>query len=692
MWQRILRRLYPSLQKLPGIYRIIGTMSVTGTLYGLPFAVAALILLVAVTDWAQIGGLVGIGLVIFGIGLILIRFRFFIQFKLGDPGLPLNFAGSLDSTLIWGAALVYGPSVLWVSVAWSLLTLGIGLWRGRRIRGMIRTGYLWGLAQNFVFAAGMGVLSPLIGLLIYRTLGGTFPTRGFGGDTLAPEFIATLLQAAIGTAITLPWLLYVTIGDVLSLRGWQSRRRISLLILAAFVQQALTDVFAILLAGLYVGYGAAVGAFGISALIIVSILSHISSDATQRSRQRSLELEQLERMERAMIASPPDGSRLRDVLAEYVPGLFSTQVEVRLFPDPPIAMSSMYMFEPAGEALWTFAAAISEPIIGRIGRPAAWSDPPLQRATLIVPVIDGSANWTIGAVIVMLPPTTQRSIQELLPVTQALADEIASLAGAANYRQAIQRQQQAQELEVGGRIQSGFLPTHLPQIAGWGLAATLQPARETSGDFYDVIDLGKGCYGLCVADVSDKGVGAALYMALTRTLIRTYAAEFAGSPAQVFAGVNRRILADTSAGLFVTAFYAVLDTITMRLTYASAGHNPPYLFDTTQQIRPLAKTGIPLGMFEEAQWNEATITIQPGERLLAYTDGVTDAEAADGTMYGDARLRYLLRETAALSPEATLERIVQELTQFMAGTHQFDDITLMLLSHHRDASASPGSI
>jgi serine phosphatase RsbU (regulator of sigma subunit) len=239
-----------------------------------------------------------------------------------------------------------------------------------------------------------------------------------------------------------------------------------------------------------------------------------------------------------------------------------------------------------------------------------------------------------------------------------------------------------QELVLAGRMQASLLPSALPDVPGWQLAATLKPARETSGDFYDLIPLAAGRLGLVIADVTDKGMGAALYMALCRTLIRTYAADHPEQPELVLQAANQRILAETGAELFVTVFYGVLDPKSGTLTYCNAGHHPPYLLSAQadEGSRTLPGRGIALGIVEDTGWGHTTIQIPPGSLLLLYTDGVVDALDPQKQPFGSERLLEAVQANQGRPARALQDDLLGRLQRFIGDAPQFDDITLMVIA------------
>jgi sigma-B regulation protein RsbU (phosphoserine phosphatase) len=187
--------------------------------------------------------------------------------------------------------------------------------------------------------------------------------------------------------------------------------------------------------------------------------------------------------------------------------------------------------------------------------------------------------------------------------------------------------------------------------------------------------------GILIADVADKGMGAALFMALSRTLIRTYAIEHETQPGQVLAAANRRILADTHAGLFVTVFYGVLDTTSGELTYSNAGHNPPYVLNARDEnmLQELDRTGVPLGILDDATWQQRAVRLAPDDVLLLYTDGITEAQNAQEDFFDEDRLREIVRANLGRSAQDIQDSVIARLGAFVGDAPQSDDITLMVV-------------
>jgi serine phosphatase RsbU (regulator of sigma subunit) len=271
--------------------------------------------------------------------------------------------------------------------------------------------------------------------------------------------------------------------------------------------------------------------------------------------------------------------------------------------------------------------------------------------------------------------------------TELVTDKLQALE-AQSYTQALAHQKIAQEMAQAGKLQEDFLPREPPRIPGWQLVATLKPARETSGDFYDFIPLSDGRWGIVIADVADKGAGAALYMTLSRTLIRTFAREYPNQPQAVFNAVNQRIFEDTPANLFVTAFYGILDPATGSLVYCNAGHNPPYHLDSENGYRaqPLTKTGLPLGIFEDRLWEGVSVQMAEGDVLVMYTDGIVDAQNPQEAFFGNDRLLSCFQTSLEHSAQHLKDAIIAKIDQFSSGAPQVDDITLVILARTQETS------
>lgn len=261
--------------------------------------------------------------------------------------------------------------------------------------------------------------------------------------------------------------------------------------------------------------------------------------------------------------------------------------------------------------------------------------------------------------------------------------------------QARERERIEQELAVARLIQQTLLPKELPDLPGWHLTTFYQPARAVGGDFYDFIQYEDGRLGLVVGDVTDKGVPAALVMATTRSILRS-AAQEALSPGKVLERANDLLFPDIPPRMFVTCFYAVLDSRSGHLHYANAGHDLPYRW-REGEVAELRATGMPLGLMPGMQYEEKEVTLAHGESVLLYSDGLVEAHNPERDMFGFPRLVALL--STYQGEESAIDYLRAELTAFTGeGWEQEDDITLVTLrrapvlgGQEGPAEASPAS-
>jgi serine phosphatase RsbU (regulator of sigma subunit) len=622
-----------------------------GFLWLLPFAVGGLIWLVAVTDTAVIRESWAALLLLAGAHFLFSRLNFFFQRETkGDGGGYIMVSGSFVALVTWSAALIFGPTALWFPLILSLVNVGLVLSRLNVARS--RANNLFDLSVTII----ADTFAPLLALALYAYLGGGHPPSGLGWAEIWPAASATLVYVAV------PFLLFMPpyYPQLKSEEGVLWGDFLRMMIFANGFGIA-TLPFAILGAGLYGALGLGVYLALLGAGLLANLLAYRFSQILNSLEERALELRVLEALGRELIAASPELTALPDLLGQYAP---------RLTKGGTIAIwlmegGELYQCDRQG--------VVDRERLTAVLREQA-TDPGFshlpENGFLLLPIW-GENGCLLGGLY---------AAAELaqLPALQSLAAQVGSAVHRVEtYQQRIASEKMARELEIAGKIQATFLPTVQPQLPGWEIAAALIPARQTSGDFYDFVELANGRIGFVVADVADKGTGAALYMALSRTLLRTYAAHFPDDPARALQATNERILADTHSDQFVTVFYAVLEGESGRLTYANAGHNPALLVGT--QTAELGNTGIPLGMFPDQSWRQAALTLAPGDSLILYTDGIPEAMNGAQEEFGDGRLQQLTADYADQSAAQTLAAVQTAVQAFVGDAPQTDDITLLVV-------------
>lgn len=693
----IASRLRPDLASMSGPDLIGSLLDIAAVLYLLPFAFIGIGWLTAVTDLQLLIGQWPLFLAATAVALGFKRMDFTLQLEV-RPGVFALVTGSFERLIYWSMALTVGPTFLWIAALTALIDF---IWNRGTSAGLI-----WYRLRELVTDLVVPLLTGLLALKLYAWLDGPIPLQGSFTALALPVIAATSMWLLFSRLLIVPLLLYASRSPELVGSGsLTDQASLTRFLLVGSLVSGIADPFAVLGAVLYseIG-GGAYFAFTAGALLATYLANRLSHSVA-RGEQRNREMTIIEGLGRAFMSGPAAITVLRTVLEEEVGGLFmSSHIEIRLFPE-----EILYTHLPDDFTV----------------DPAVWErlnqDDPGQFEIREIELPGSSSRWTglaasirsmeddqaVGGIFLMWQPGGRR-YADYMPALFSLAEQIASALRriellrealdeqadayqqevyaqayqAQVYAQALALEKMTQELVVAGQIQASFLPAELPDVPGWQMAVSLEPAREASGDFYDLIELPNGRLGLVIADVADKGMGAALYMALSRTLIRTYALEHDSSPERALSAANHRILADTTTDLFVTVFYAILDTDTGRMSYCNAGHNPPYLLRGKREEPPfgLKRTALPLGIMEESSWESCEVQLEPGDVLAMYTDGVTEAQDEDEEFFGEERLLQILQANVKRSAEVIEEKVVTAVYDFAGDAPQFDDITMMVVA------------
>lgn len=253
--------------------------------------------------------------------------------------------------------------------------------------------------------------------------------------------------------------------------------------------------------------------------------------------------------------------------------------------------------------------------------------------------------------------------------------------------QLIEKERLERELQLAAEIQLSILPDHLPEIAGYDFGASILPARQVGGDFYDIFFINDHQIGVLIGDVADKGIPSALFMARTHALIMAEA-DIGIPPGEVLRLVNGHITRLEKSAQFVTALYGVLDCHTGEFAYARAGHEPPLLLYSDGRLERLPyRTGMSLGLWDKITLDENSLTLPAGATLFLFTDGMTDCREPAGECFGMERIKQALTHVAGQPAQQVCTSLLETLRQFQNGARQDDDVTLVAI--HRTEASMP---
>lgn len=250
----------------------------------------------------------------------------------------------------------------------------------------------------------------------------------------------------------------------------------------------------------------------------------------------------------------------------------------------------------------------------------------------------------------------------------------------------VEKQRIEEALKLARDIQMSILPQRFPAFPErdeFEIFAAIEPAKEVGGDFYDFFFVDRDNLCFCIGDVSGKGIPASLFMAVTKTLIKAKTSR-GMYPDEILSDVNQELCVDNDAAMFVTIFCGILNTRTGEVLYCNGGHNPPYILSSDRAVEALDdNTGMALGVYEAASYSTRALTLNPGDGIFLYTDGVTEAMDIKGNFYTDGRLKRLLENQKSLPIEDRLRITLSDLKSFSSGAPPTDDITLLGIQYQK---------
>jgi sigma-B regulation protein RsbU (phosphoserine phosphatase) len=298
------------------------------------------------------------------------------------------------------------------------------------------------------------------------------------------------------------------------------------------------------------------------------------------------------------------------------------------------------------------------------------------RSEMVAPII---SNEEVIGVFDLESDELNAYANDDLEVLMLLASQVAIIIEKVMlHDQLIEKQRLETQLEVAREVQLQLLPARDPQLEGFDISAYNFPTEEVSGDYYDWVQIQDDQIGIVIADVSGKGVPAALLMAFLRASLRA-ASHIGYAPQISMSKVNYLLWESIERNQFVTAFYGILDATNRTLAYSNAGHNPPMLIDVDGTAHFEERGGVPLGMFRDSRYYEYYATIDPGQILVLYTDGVTEAMSSTGEEYGRDRLAEAIRRARHLPAREMIDVLHRNLMEWTDGLGATDDVTFFIL-------------